>query len=159
MNEHQLTDPELNRLESELAGLTPRLDDAQQRTILFDCGVRAGRRQGVCALRTWQGATVTLLVLGGMIRFAGPAPIEKTPFAPPVVSEQMARHSSATDSGAPGLVVGPRIGELNLDAWKIPAASEPVDESGVSGAVPPDPPYQQITVASLSKDLNRTLSP
>lgn len=159
MNEQRLTDPELNRLESELAGLAPRLDDSQQRTILFDCGVRAGRRQSVRALRTWQGATVTLLVLGGIMRFAGPTTMEKTPLAPPVVSEQMARHSSATDTGAPGLAVGPRIGELNLDAWKLPAAPEPADEYGVSSAVPPDPQYQQITVASLSKDLNRTLSP
>ena len=159
MNEHQLTDPELNRLESELVGLTPRLDDARQRTILFDCGVRAGRRQGVRALRTWQGTTVTLLILGGILRFTGPTTMEPTPLAPPVVSEQMVRHSSATDTDVSSLAVGPRIGELNLDAWKIPGEREPADDHGVSSAATPDPQYQQITVASLSKDLNRTLSP
>jgi hypothetical protein len=159
MNEHQLTDPELKRLESELAGLTPRLDDAQQRTILFDCGVRAGRRQGVRALRTWQGTTVALLILGGILRFSGPTTAEKTPLAPSVVSEQMAGNSSAPDMGAPFFAVGPRIGELNLDAWTLPTDRVPNDEYNVSSAVTPDPPYQQITVASLSKDLNRTLSP
>jgi hypothetical protein len=159
MNEHQLTDPELNRLESELAGLTPRLDDTQQRAILFDCGVRTGRRQGIRALRTWQGTTVALLVLGGIMRFSGPTATDKTPLGPSVMSEQMAHDSSTPDTGAAIAAVGQRISELNLDAWTLPADRQPANEYGVASAVTPDPQYQQITVASLSKDLNRTLNP
>lgn len=159
MNEHQLTDPELNRLESELAVLTPRLDDAQQRAILYGCGVRVGRRQSVRALRVWQGATVALLALGGTLRWSGPTTADKAPLAPPVVSEQMAHDSSATEAGAPLLAVGPHIGELNLDAWTLPADRNADEENGVSSPGTPDPRFQMITVASLSKDLNRTLSP
>src|SRR5688572_8156186 len=63
MNDHTLSDPQLQSFEARLAAATPQSSPVEQQQLLYQCAFAAGQRAGRKSLRRWRVASAALVVL------------------------------------------------------------------------------------------------
>jgi hypothetical protein len=150
MNEHSLNDPVLKSFEARLAAAAPRLPAAQERELLYQCGLAAGRAAGRKSLRSWQAAAAALLA--ACLAVSLPVAGERVTAA--LQTQKAPAAGKVTPRPSPWLEPAPfpsrQVAKLDLDAWQTDESTGP-RAAQMQPPISDDPHLRSLTVGALTR--------
>ena len=148
VNDHSLSDPQLQTFEAQLSAMAPQISLKEQQLLLYQCAFAVGRRAGRRTLRRWQATTAALVVL---VSLGLAVPFVQNRWTP--------AHQHLVKANVPTETMRQRVpsqqpahesrqaSAVALDAWQVPKpAALPFDSAEVAHT---DPSVRSLTVTGL----------
>jgi hypothetical protein len=132
MNDHELDDPRLVRLEAQLTAIALDVSPVQKEQLLYQCGLAAGRASRTAPLRRWRLATLLSLIAVAVIGSLD----ERSPNITQAPSVAVERHRP--------------VFNVKLDAWQAPTSGDPTADT-LGRLSQSDPALRSRTVAALTR--------
>jgi hypothetical protein len=150
VSDYQLSDPQWQSFETELAAHVPQVSIQERDQILYACAFAAGQSKERQSVRTWKvmAAVLSLLLTVSLIphRQAPPSIVRETRNAPV--------YPETTSSQAPSMELVPesqRLLLIDLDAWKVHSPENRLLSEQLSEFAQFDPHLRSLTVSSMNR--------